>query len=292
MNALGLTSCVVNTRSGRYHVYDSQPTADEGAVAAKSASAPPATLSPAPTNSISSMPTVGVTVPPSTSPSSLTSPSLSSSSASLSSSASSSPSSPSPSPSSSSPSSPSSSSLPSPCPAPSPQMPSPTSGGDDVPLLVLHGMFTTGSSMGPLAVLLAAHRRVLVPDMLDFDFGWSVSNAGRRHVSWTGSIDPVIELIQELIARSGGRFRQVDVLGHSYGSVRCEMCVFRTGCLHHGVAGSCGPLPAGVCVGVCRRLAGCAPVPSCAVTDSERGAGGTWRTGSLPHTVQGEDARQ
>jgi pimeloyl-ACP methyl ester carboxylesterase len=48
------------------------------------------------------------------------------------------------------------------------------------PLVLLHGMFTSSSSMLPLALLLADKlddRPVIVPDLLDFDFGFSRSHA-------------------------------------------------------------------------------------------------------------------
>ena len=47
--------------------------------------------------------------------------------------------------------------------------------GAHPPLLILHGMCTTGQCMAPLGALLAApNRRVIVPDLMGFDFGVGV----------------------------------------------------------------------------------------------------------------------
>ena len=39
-------------------------------------------------------------------------------------------------------------------------------------------------------------------------------------MTWDGNVAPVVELVQTLIASSGGAFDRVDVLGHSYGQSR------------------------------------------------------------------------
>jgi len=56
-----------------------------------------------------------------------------------------------------------------------------TTGNDvrDVPIVIVHGLFTTSMSVLPLAFLVAdtTHRLVLVPGLLDFDFGFSSSFA-------------------------------------------------------------------------------------------------------------------
>lgn len=78
------------------------------------------------------------------------------------------------------------------------------------PIVMLHGMFTTAVSMGLLGALLARKRRVVIPDMLDFDFSWSASHHGEG-LSWVGHVDAIAEFI-----RAVGH-DNVDVIGHSYG---------------------------------------------------------------------------
>ena len=75
-------------------------------------------------------------------------------------------------------------------------------------LLLLHGLFTTSVSMLPLALLLGSsgRHRVIVPDLIDFDFGFSRSS---RAVGGGGAGEmlkmaeypsAVIELIEALLA--------------------------------------------------------------------------------------------
>lgn len=81
---------------------------------------------------------------------------------------------------------------------------------DVPPIVMLHGMFTTAVSMGLLGALVAQHRRVIIPDMLEFDFGWSRTH-NKEQLSWTGHIPAMVEFIRSL------GHCPVDVVGHSYG---------------------------------------------------------------------------
>jgi pimeloyl-ACP methyl ester carboxylesterase len=89
---------------------------------------------------------------------------------------------------------------------------------DAPPVVLLHGMFTTSVSMGLLAPFIAQHRRVILPDMLEFDYGWSRSHSGEP-LSWVGHIAALVEFIR------GFGHGPLDIVGHSYGGwVAARMC--------------------------------------------------------------------
>lgn len=83
------------------------------------------------------------------------------------------------------------------------------------PLVLIHGMCTHGQSMAPLAALFQGTRRVLVPDLVDFDYGYSASGGGgsgaRQLASWEDQVEAVATWLEGL-----GEPR-VDLCGHSLG---------------------------------------------------------------------------
>ena len=100
-------------------------------------------------------------------------------------------------------------------------------GSDPTPLILIHGMFTTGASMAPLAAILQSSRRVLVVDLPGFDYSFShstpLAEAGgkeprkqARPCSLGKCIKAVSWLIEHIAPRDSGR--QVDLLGHSFGA--------------------------------------------------------------------------
>ena len=79
------------------------------------------------------------------------------------------------------------------------------------PIVVLHGMFTNASSVAMVGVLLAQHRRVIMPELLGFDFTWSTCASG-EFLPWADHIDATLECLKALQLRG-----PVDVVGHSFG---------------------------------------------------------------------------
>ncbi|CAE6957786.1 Eci1, partial [Symbiodinium sp. KB8] len=89
-------------------------------------------------------------------------------------------------------------------------------GGSKPPLLLLHGMFVTGWSMAMLAQLLhRGGRRVLIPDLFDFDHGLSRSctSGGRKVRRPTQCVEVIMSVLQELVDVG----QEFDVAGHSFG---------------------------------------------------------------------------
>ncbi|CAE7356908.1 Eci1 [Symbiodinium natans] len=96
------------------------------------------------------------------------------------------------------------------------------------PLLLLHGMFVTGWSMALLAQLLhRGGRRILIPDLFDFDHGLSRSctDGGRKVRRVTQALEAVMSVIHELLDVD----QEFDIAGHSFGgymvariAVTCE----------------------------------------------------------------------
>lgn len=95
-------------------------------------------------------------------------------------------------------------------------------GGDQVPMVFVHGMFTSGCSMGVLAKFLSYSRRVIVLDLPDFDYSCShvVQTAAQPCQSRPGTyahhVEAVAVVTKELLS-SGNCGGQVDLCGHSYG---------------------------------------------------------------------------
>ena len=85
------------------------------------------------------------------------------------------------------------------------------------PLVLIHGMCTTGQSMALLGLLLARHsRRIIVIDLIGFDFGFSATSPGTprnpsimQHVDW---VPLLLDAIQLNIGCT-----QLDLCGHSFG---------------------------------------------------------------------------
>lgn len=83
------------------------------------------------------------------------------------------------------------------------------------PLLLQHGMFCTGWSVAPLAWMLSRlGRRVLVPDLFDFDHGLSASSSGQ--VRSTPEFVSALVCIMRELRREGAH--EVDLAGHSFGA--------------------------------------------------------------------------
>lgn len=85
------------------------------------------------------------------------------------------------------------------------------------PIVIVHGMFTNAMSVAllGLSIAVALKRRVLLPDTMDAEGGWSrsaASQAGDTPHGWHDAPDSLLELLQAVAGRSG-----VDLVGHSYG---------------------------------------------------------------------------
>lgn len=89
---------------------------------------------------------------------------------------------------------------------------------DSAPLCLLHGLFTTAQSMVFLGIVLAYRtgRRVLIPDHLGFDFGYS-RTATNRTVGWHEHIETTIELLSAYTHKASTTFSKFVLVGHSYG---------------------------------------------------------------------------
>jgi len=92
---------------------------------------------------------------------------------------------------------------------------------DHPPLLLQHGMFVTGWSMSPLAWLLSQKRRVVIPDLFDFEYGYSTSDQalrdGRKVRTAREHAEALSYVVRDLLASSHGRL--VDIAGHSFGGL-------------------------------------------------------------------------
>jgi pimeloyl-ACP methyl ester carboxylesterase len=85
------------------------------------------------------------------------------------------------------------------------------------PLVLVHGMHTTGVCWAFVALLLAPKRRVIVPDLTDFDFAFSQSDRGvpQRTSTQIASQKEHVQMCSELVDELS--IGQVDLVGHSYG---------------------------------------------------------------------------
>ena len=93
------------------------------------------------------------------------------------------------------------------------------------PIVLVHGILTTGLCMAPLAAVVSAAtgRRVLCPDLPDFEYGFSSSHraaGGGPASSWDDKITIIGALCRQLAQTYGGR--GVDLVGHSYGGYIVE----------------------------------------------------------------------
>ena len=83
-------------------------------------------------------------------------------------------------------------------------------GNGTPPMLLIHGMFTTGASMCPLALLLQRRRRVVVIDLPGFDYSYSCNgrngsdgaHSGPRPCSLASSVEAVCWLVTHLTSGS------------------------------------------------------------------------------------------
>jgi pimeloyl-ACP methyl ester carboxylesterase len=69
------------------------------------------------------------------------------------------------------------------------------------PIVLVHGMFTTSSSMLTYAVLLSRalpSRLLLVPDLLGFDFAFSTMHPGRDPPGWSSQVEALAEAVNQL----------------------------------------------------------------------------------------------
>ena len=102
--------------------------------------------------------------------------------------------------------------------------PSSLGGGDEVPLVLIHGMYTNALSMGLLGLLLRTNRRVVLVDLTNMDYTFSTLDDSEvtepaiprpvslevlcAHLSW---------FVETHLAPAGSG-KQVDVCGHSFGA--------------------------------------------------------------------------
>lgn len=84
---------------------------------------------------------------------------------------------------------------------------------DEPPLVLIHGLFVLGYSMGLLAVLLRPRRRVVIVDLLDFDFSMSMSR-GRAVCSARQHASAIQAALDDLFPDA-----LVDLCGHSFGGL-------------------------------------------------------------------------
>ncbi len=92
------------------------------------------------------------------------------------------------------------------------------------PIVLIHGMLTTGLCMLPLAVVLAScsGRRVLAPDLPDFEYGWSRSQRAARGGAPTNWDEKVAVMGQYVANLADAYGAPVDIVGHSYGGYVVE----------------------------------------------------------------------
>ena len=79
--------------------------------------------------------------------------------------------------------------------------------------LLQHGACTTGYSMSLLAAMLKGERRVLIPDLLDFDY--SFSSTPKRTAQLSEHVAQTVALVKHYTAKLG--VAQIDLCGHSHG---------------------------------------------------------------------------
>ena len=118
-------------------------------------------------------------------------------------------------------------------------------GGDPTPLILIHGMFTTGASMALLALHLQRRRRVLVIDLPGFDYSYSVPHDDAATTTATAtttadgasvqgearpiSLERCVRAVSWLInyltpPTARGTRGQVDLLAHSFGANVAMVC--------------------------------------------------------------------
>ena len=93
------------------------------------------------------------------------------------------------------------------------------SGDGDVPMVCIHGMFTTAASMAPLALLLSETRRVLSVDLPGIDYSFSTPREPPRPGDARAvSLDACVAEIMWLIDVELARHAKVDLCAHSFGA--------------------------------------------------------------------------
>eukprot|EP00929_Paragymnodinium_shiwhaense_P048998 TRINITY_DN24735_c0_g1_i1.p1 TRINITY_DN24735_c0_g1~~TRINITY_DN24735_c0_g1_i1.p1 ORF type:complete len:605 (+),score=108.16 TRINITY_DN24735_c0_g1_i1:98-1912(+) len=81
------------------------------------------------------------------------------------------------------------------------------------PCLLQHGLFTTGWSVAILGLFLHRRRRVIIPDLQGFEYGYSRSSGGSDVYSIEQHALAVAAVVRDLAVP------QVDLIGHSYGGM-------------------------------------------------------------------------
>jgi len=127
-----------------------------------------------------------------------------------------------------------------------------------VPIVLIHGFYTTGVSMGVMGAFLSRTRRVLILDLPDFDYGFSRLKASQPGQPRAGDYKAHVSAVVWLLTRIAGQTEGglVDIAGHSYGGrvvaesskqaaalVRHTILITPAFCGFHKVVGTLGRPP-------------------------------------------------
>jgi len=92
------------------------------------------------------------------------------------------------------------------------------------PVLLQHGAFVTGWSMALLGWMLARQgRRVVMPDLFDFDHGYSASDVdkmdGMKVRRYQQHLEALACVVEDMVQNGRKGVAEVDLIGHSFGGI-------------------------------------------------------------------------